>query len=321
MERALSWPATATITFAVFISLTLIGWSIVQDLEERHENARFDKQVAEVIHKIEHHFSGYEQVLKGALGHLLASPSVSRNEWRTYVNALRINERYPGIHGIGFAKYIPPSQLAAHTEEVRAEGFPSYNVWPETPRQAYTSIIYLEPFTGSNLRAFGYDMFSNAVRRAAMSRARDTGEAALTGKVKLVQETGEDIQAGILMYLPYYGAANLPKTVEERRASLGGYVYAPFRMDDFVRATLRRELDVLALRIFDGEAMAEDSLLFDSVKHRSGPLLVPKFKRVVTISLYGQTWAIEASSRPAFEKAIKITRHFSFCSAESWSVC
>ncbi|HEU4853821.1 MAG TPA: EAL domain-containing protein [Nitrosospira sp.] len=303
--RTLSRPAIATLTFVIFMSLTLVSWSVVQDLEERHENTRFDKLVAEAAHKIEHHFSGYEQVLKGGLGHLLASPSVSRNEWRTYVNALRINDRYPGIHGIGFAKYIPPSRLAAHTEEVRAEGFPSYKVWPETPRQEYTSIIYLEPFTGSNLRAFGYDMFSNAVRRAAMSRARNTGEAALTGKVKLVQETGEDIQAGILMYLPYYGAANPPKTVEEKRASLDGYVYAPFRMDDFVRATLRRELDILDLRIFDGEAMAEDSLLFDSVKDRSGPLLVPKFKRVIPISLYGQTWAIEASSRPAFEKAIK----------------
>jgi diguanylate cyclase (GGDEF)-like protein/PAS domain S-box-containing protein len=148
-------------------------------------------------------------------------------------------------------------------------------------------------------------MFSNAVRRAAMSRARDTGEATLSGKVKLVQETGDDIQAGVLMYLPYYSAANLPKTVEERRASLGGYVYAPFRMDDFVRATLRSELDILDLRIFDGQAMAEDSLLFDSVKHRSGPLPVPKFKRVIPISLYGQTWVLEASSRPAFEKAIK----------------
>ena len=303
--RALSRRAIATLTFVIFMSLTLVSWSVVQDLGERHENTRFDKLVAEAIHKIEHHFSGYEQVLKGTLGHLLASSSVSRNEWRTYVNALRINDRYPGIHGIGFAKYIPPSRLAAHTEEVRAEGFPSYKVWPETLRQEYTSIIYLEPFTGSNLRAFGYDMFSNAVRRAAMSRARNTGEAALTGKVKLVQETGEDIQAGVLMYLPYYAAANLPETVEERRASLGGYVYAPFRMDDFVRATLQNELDIVDLKIFDGEAMAEDSLLFDSAKHRSGPSLVPKFKRVIPVSLYGQTWAVEASSRPAFEKAVK----------------
>ena len=120
--RTLPRAAIATLTFVIFMSLTLVSWSVVQDLEERHENSRFDKVIAEAIHKIEHHFSGYEQVLKGGLGHLLASPSVSRNEWRTYVNALRINDRYPGIHGIGFAKYIPSSRLAAHTEEVRAEG-------------------------------------------------------------------------------------------------------------------------------------------------------------------------------------------------------
>ncbi|SEP44087.1 CHASE domain-containing protein, partial [Nitrosovibrio sp. Nv6] len=303
--RMLSRSAIPTLTFAVFTSLTLVSWSVVLDLEERNEDTQFDKVVAEAIHKIEYHFSGYEQVLKGGVGHLLASNASSRNEWRTYVNALRINDKYPGIHGIGFAKYIPPSKLPAHIKEVRAEGFPDYKVWPENLRQEYTSIVYLESFSGSNLRAFGYDMFSDPVRGEAMARARDTGEAALSGKVKLVQETSEDIQAGVLMYIPYYKVASLPETAQERRASLAGYVYAPFRMDDFVRAVLRRELDILDLRIFDGEAMAENSLLFESEKHRTGLPLIPKFKRAIPISLYGQTWAIEASSLPAFEKAVK----------------
>jgi diguanylate cyclase (GGDEF)-like protein/PAS domain S-box-containing protein len=307
-ERALSRSTIAALTFTIFMSLTLVGWSVVQDLQERNENTRFDNVVAEATHKIEHHFSGYEQVLKGGLGFLLASDSVSREAWGTYVDALRINDSYPGIHGVGFAKYIPPSELAAHIEEVRAEGFPAYKVWPENPRQEYTSIIYLEPFTGSNLRAFGYDMYSESVRRKAMSRARDTGEATLSGKVKLVQETSENVQAGVLMFVPYYGIANRQGTLEERSASLVGYVYAPFRMDDFVRTVLRRELDMADLRIFAGEAMAESSLLFDSEKNWSGQPGTPdtpKFKRVIPISLYGQTWTIEASSRPAFEKTIR----------------
>lgn len=307
-ECVFSRSAIAGLAFATFISLTLIGWSIVQDLQERNEKTQFEKSLVESIQKIEYHFSGYEQVLKGGLGLLLASSAVTRDDWRTYVNALRIDDNYPGIHGIGFAKYITPLELPAHIEEVRAEGFPSYKVWPEYPRQEYTSIVYLEPFSGRNLRAFGYDMFSNTVRHAAMSRARDTGEATLTGKVQLVQETREDIQAGVLMYLPYYGVANLPGTVEERRASLIGYVYAPFRMDDFVRAVLRKELDVLDLRIFAGEALVESSLLFDSRKHQDGQLDAfdrPKFRRAIPISMYGQTWAIEASSRPAFEEAAR----------------
>jgi diguanylate cyclase (GGDEF)-like protein/PAS domain S-box-containing protein len=312
-EPMLSRPTIATLAFAVFISLTIAGWSIVQDLQERNENTRFEKALVEVTQKIEYHFSGYEQVLKGALGLLLASESVSRNEWRTYVGALRIDDNYPGIHGIGFAKYITPSQLAAHIEEVRAEGFASYKVWPENPRQEYTSIVYLEPFSGRNLRAFGYDMFSNPVRHTAMARARDTGEAALSGKIRLVQETREDIQAGFLMYLPYYGVANVPRTSEERRTALVGYVYAPFRMDDFAQAVLRNELDILDLRIFAGEATVESALLFDSKKKQPGePSIadIPKFKRIIPISLYGQTWTIEASSRPAFEEAIKSYESF-----------
>src|SRR5688500_16927393 len=126
----LSRRAIATLTFAIFISLTLVGWSVVQDLQERDGNSEFDKVVTEVTHKIEHYFSWYEQVLKGGLGHLRASDFVSRKEWRTYVNALRINDRYPGLHGIGFARYIPSSELAAHIKEVRAEGFAEYKVWP-----------------------------------------------------------------------------------------------------------------------------------------------------------------------------------------------
>jgi CHASE1-domain containing sensor protein len=58
----------------------------------------------------------------------------------------------------------------------------------------------LEPFGGRNLRAFGYDMYSEPIRRRAMERARDNGELAYTGKVILIQETEADLQAGMLAY-------------------------------------------------------------------------------------------------------------------------
>src|SRR5690606_5374258 len=80
--------------------------------------------------------------------------------------------------------------------------------------------------------------------------------------------------------------------------------------DEFIGATLRGDLENLDLRIFAGEATEEDSLLFDSGKHRSGPSPVPKLKRVVSLPLYGQTWMMEASSRPGFEEAIKNNEAF-----------
>jgi CHASE1-domain containing sensor protein len=68
----------------------------------------------------------------------------------------------------------------------------------------YTSIVYLEPFDERNKKAFGYDMFSEEVRADAMTKAMQSGEAALSGKITLVQESYKDIQPGFLMYLPVY---------------------------------------------------------------------------------------------------------------------
>ncbi|WGR90817.1 CHASE domain-containing protein (plasmid) [Bradyrhizobium sp. ISRA435] len=163
---------------------------------------------------------------------------VTREEWRTYVNTLAIDRDYPGIQGVGFAKHIAAQQRHAHVLAVRSEGFPDYQIKPGGDRDEYTSIVYLEPFDWRNRRAFGFDMFTEPVRRQAMIRARDTGAPSISGKVTLVQETDQGVQNGVLMYLPVYQTAVPPATVEERKAGLVGYVYAPFRMRDLMQGIL-----------------------------------------------------------------------------------
>lgn len=58
--------------------------------------------------------------------------------------------------------------MNAHVRAIRSEGYPEYAIRPDSPvREEYFSIIYLEPFWGRNLKAFGYDMLANrpAARR------------------------------------------------------------------------------------------------------------------------------------------------------------
>ena len=119
----------------------------------------------------------------------------------------------PGIQGMGYALFVAPEEKEAHIESVRAEGFPEYTIRPEGEREMYTSIIYLEPFDERNRQAFGYDMFSNDVRRTAMEQARDTGQPKMTGRITLVQEIDEDVQAGFLIYVPYYRNGTTNETI------------------------------------------------------------------------------------------------------------
>jgi len=198
-----------------------------------------------------------------------ASAAVPRQAWKTFTGNLRVAEQMPGIQGIGFAILIPAEQLDRHIKAIRAEGFPEYRVVPEGERETYSSIIYLEPFTDRNLRAFGYDMFSEPVRRAAMERARDGNTATLSGKVTLVQENGQDIQAGTLMYVPVYRHGMPIETVEQRREAIQGWVYSPYRMSDLMAGTIRNwnareKYREVSFQIFDGGTVSPETLLFDS---------------------------------------------------------
>ncbi|WVM88525.1 CHASE domain-containing protein [Halopseudomonas pachastrellae] len=109
---------------------------------------------------------------------------------------------------------------------------------PPGPRPFYTAILYLEPFKGRNLAAFGYDMFSEPVRREAMQAAAESGETRVTGPVRLLQETHGEVQAGILMYTPIYHRGASLETSEQRQRALRGFVYSPYRMGDLLDGIL-----------------------------------------------------------------------------------
>ncbi|WP_321288465.1 CHASE domain-containing protein [uncultured Sunxiuqinia sp.] len=160
-------------------------------------------------------------------------------------------------------------KLSEHIQEVRNNGFSDYVVWPENERDVYTSIIYLEPFNEQNKRAFGYDMMTEPVRKEAMERARDMDVASLSGKVLLVQESGTDVQAGNLMYVPVYQKGVALNTVEQRRKALIGWVYSPYRMTDLISRILlhwelEENLNKYYLNIYDGLNQSAESLLFKS---------------------------------------------------------
>ncbi len=141
---------------------------------------------------------------------------------------------------MGFAVPVPAAQLASHEQRIRAEGFPDYRVSPPGKRDFYTAIVYLEPFDWRNQRAFGYDMYSEPVRREAMERARALGVPALSGRVRLVQETSSDVQAGVLLYLPVFQRGAPLETPAQRDQAFMGWVYAPFRLGDLMLGTLGR---------------------------------------------------------------------------------
>ncbi|MEI6107433.1 MAG: CHASE domain-containing protein, partial [Opitutae bacterium] len=251
------------------LEITTLITRRVQRLVEETRWQDFEFSCSEIEGKIMERLSFCETILRSGAAVSAQAGGMSRENWHEFVKQQDLDRRAPGIQGIGFALLIPPADLADHVRQTRAAGFPAYQVRPEGDRPLYSAIIYLEPFTNRNLRAFGYDMLSESARRAAMERARDQNATALSGKVTLVQENDQNVQAGTLMYVPVYRRGLPLLTVDERRAALIGWAYSPYRMTDLMRGIMKGRDDSqwqnIHLAIYDGEAANPQTLLFSSM--------------------------------------------------------
>jgi diguanylate cyclase (GGDEF)-like protein/PAS domain S-box-containing protein len=148
-------------------------------------------------------------------------------------------------------------------------------------------------------------MYSEPVRRAAMERARDTGSTALSGKVKLVQETTEDVQAGTLMYVPLYHPGMPLQTVAQRRAALYGWVYSPFRMRTLLENVLKdSKLDHKAadlhLSLYDSGTLSPDALLYSSFRDAGDDASSETLHRTLAFGGHEWTMVLENHSPQAY---------------------
>lgn len=299
------------------LAITFLLWRTGEKTIEQAVEARFQLEIRSIEDSIVERLKMYELMLQGCLGLFNASDFVDRREWKMYVKALDPDNNYPGIQGIGFSLRVPAAEKAAHVRQLRAEGFPDYTIRPAGERSEYFPIIYLEPFSDRNLRAFSYDMFSEPVRRAAMEKARDTGVAAMSGKVRLVQETARNVQPGFLIYLPLY-EKNLPlDTQEDRRAALRGFVYSPFRMDDFINGIITWDTAAVQWEVYDGTGYGADALLYRS--SAAAPDTSDEIRarqKKTSFALFNRTWSLYFRALPALTASIDRTNlRFMVCSS------
>ncbi|MDA0368898.1 MAG: CHASE domain-containing protein [Proteobacteria bacterium] len=294
----------AGVVLVVMLVITVASYVSVQSSARQSGQLRLDLRAEEIEAATGARMAAYIEVLRGGLGLFNASDSVSRDEWRTYVDTLEIDTVLPGIQGIGYTEFVRPENRARYEQSIQDEGFAGFHIRPVGDRQIYSSITFLEPFDERNRQAFGFDMYQQETRRDAMDRARDTGQAAISGRVTLVQEISEDVQAGFLMYLPYYGRGGDPQDVDARRQAIVGFVYSPFRAGNLMNGILGIGPDDVRLEIFDGATTSSQELLYDSAGSKA-PSAEPKFAATRVLTTGRRQWALRVTSLPSFEASTR----------------
>jgi len=255
------------LTGLIFIASLCVSyflWNYAQLSNDQEMRNEFDFHADEIFEHIEQRMMAYQQVLHGVRALFTSVEEITREEFQTYISFLRLEQQYPGILGLGHSPFVPHAQKAQHIADIRKQGFPKYTIHPAGDREFYTPVIYIEPFSGRNINALGYDTYSEAVRQAAIVHARDSDRATVTGKLTLVQDTNERAQAGFLMFLPLYKKGMPHESLDERRANIEGWVAAVFRMGDLMAGLGHEHSANLSLEIYDGDEISDQTRMYVS---------------------------------------------------------
>ena len=237
----------------------LVVW-LKQDLD-RDARARFERGAERIETDITRRFNQPLLGLKGARGAYAASKTISRSEFRAFVESRDLAAELPGIRGFGFIARVRRQDLQAFIAAERADFAPYFDVKTRGNADDLFVIKFIEPQT-NNWAAFGLDLGQEPVRREALERAMNTGQPALSGKVTLVQDVNQS--PGLLYILPVYRHGVDPVTVQQHQAALVGLLYAPMAVGELLHNVANIADNAIRVELWDGPAGESQGLLYDS---------------------------------------------------------
>ena len=295
--------------------LTFFAWHYSSSEKTARIQVQFDRESDHVIELVKERMGKYEDALWSGVALIRTSgDDVDFQTWRRYANSINIEEKYPGISGIGVVHSVPANELESYLTKQRLQR-PDFQVFPQHDESENFPIAYVIPVEG-NEKAVGLDLAHETNRYTAAQRARDTGRSQITGPITLVQDAGKT--PGFLFYAPFYKAdkneadksgidtnkneavENIPgNAIDDRRDRFAGMVYAPFIFNKLMEGTLGKDKRRVGIRISDG-----DELLYDEHQgHEQDFDPNPIFTKSVDVKLFGRNWKFDIWTTKSFRQA------------------
>lgn len=263
------------IALGVFIAASGIGyWLWEQEVSQNRiaERARLNSSLRETASVVEQRMLAYEQVARAVQGLLSLPGHADRAKLQQFAEALQLGADFAGMDGIGVALRVPAAGPAGST--------------------ARAPVVQMEPASPGNRRLIGTDLQADPVLRLAMDAARDSGRAAISGKVWLASVGQGAARAGFMMFLPLYTGGTAPGTVAARQAAISGWVVAPVRVDELMASLHGLWSGAGGIRIHDGVELTQASLLYSTTggTAQEGGFAAPLVTEYLVMG--GRTWAL-----------------------------
>jgi len=291
------------------------NWHMLGEWDRQETEHRFELNVEALGQRVQARMYAYEMVLRGFSSTFAGEDHhVSPQQWREVVDHMRVQNLYPGISSVSWARYVPAAHLPAFEALARADGKADFRVFPPGAREHYLPIEYIGPINERTRRVVGLDLLTQAHQRDLIQTVIDSGQASLsqpmTDFYAVSSETANS--PGALLYLPVYKNGKPPAGLAERRAAFLGMVTAIFRGQNLVRDIFGEQLSLFHIVM---QHVPNNEVLFDSAADH--PVAAPadwqaNFHTQLNLKLYGRDWRIDITGTPDYEIGLAAGRDHEF---------
>lgn len=280
--------------FLFLIAVTFGGWRMLHNSLVAQGQENLDALAEEISGFISDRINIYTDSLYGSRGLFAASKTVERNEWQSYIKAIKISDRYPGISSISYVEKVLKKdkdffvKLVKSDTSINQKGYPDYKITPESDKEEYYLGKYVEPEEGRE-SVLGFDFSSEVARNRALMLSRDENIPVVTEVVNLVT-TGKP---GMSIVLPIFKSGAPINSVVERRENLIGFVLAGMRVDDFFGSLdngLNNNTEFI-FEMYDTETVTQNSIPF-YVYNRNNATYQKNVFQDKTFQIPGRNWVV-----------------------------
>jgi len=278
------------LVLAITLGAALFSWWQVVRAGQVERQAQFDRAVDNWRASLQAALTERIGVLQGAAGFWRPLPEATREDWRSYLDGLSLQGRFPDIDAVTFTRYVPADERDAFERVFSATVAPDLRIHPRGDDTDAFVITHAEPHDRVR-RILGFDIASEPRRRAAAERARDSGRPVMTEPLTLI--TAGNTSTDAILFMPVYRRFFPVETVEQKRRALRGWVTMGLHVTALLRDLhSQRAGEPLTLSVRPAASEeGEPPPLYAGPPPAPGALTS---SRVVDVA--GQTWLIDAAS-------------------------
>lgn len=267
--------------FLIFVFSLKIGSYLKQNYLSEGK-ASFDRAFLILEEKV----NSYVYGLQGIGGvYIVSDFAPTRKQVRDYAQFRNFFSNFPGVLGFGFIRKVDDGSLSSYLKTTRQQ-IRDFTIKTIGEKKFPERMIIecIEPIE-VNKNALGLDVSSEENRREAALAAALTGEATLTGTIKLIQLGQEN--KGFLFLLPLYSVPYVPISKSDRVNKIVGWVYAPILISGIVEHLKSTLNPSLTIKVSEQTSRGVEEIF------STGRIVELKFMR--TLYIGGRSWTVEGS--------------------------